>query len=216
MDDDIKALIEQEKTKYFAETTTPSDFVNRAIYENAIKTNDVKDVVDLATTARALQEKDTVDKLSTEKTEELVKNAEAKKIKAETEKIHEETQKIKHEADQIAVEKEKAQAYFDANKEILKCVGIRNALTLNAMKKWFVIACVIYGIFQFILLPVTLTGFAVESIVGAVGAVCGSIVKQGVRIFLSILVTVLILGVVFFVYYLIVNNLIPLDSIRLK
>lgn len=206
MDNEVKALLDQEKANYVA-NMTPSDFVQKTIYENAQKTNDVKEVVNLATTARALQERETVEKLSSEKTEELVKDAEAKKIKAESNKIHEETQKIHQETEQIRIEKEKAQAYFEANKEILKCVNVRSPLTLSAMRKWFSIACVIYAIFQFILLPLTLIGFATESVISIVGAVCKSIAKQGLRIVVAIMVAILIVGLVGGIYWVIINKL---------
>ena len=196
-----------------------NDMVKQAIFNSAQDTKNVKDIIDLAATSKALENQDTVEKIVSEKTEELHRDAEAKKIKAETDKIREEVAKVKQEAEKeiaelekekqslevevaaLKAEDDKASQYFNNHKSILRCVNIREKLSLKAMQAWMVPASIIYAIFQIILLPFSLVGFAVEQITTIIGAICGKIAKNGLKIVLSIIVGIVIVGLVIGIYW---------------
>lgn len=205
------------------DTNNNTTIVDDIIFKTAQESKQVKDVIDLAATSKALQDEKTVNKIVSEKTEELQRDAEAKKIKAETDKIKEEVEKVKQEMEKEIAELEKqkktlegevdklkalddkATAYFNANKSILKCIGVREKLSLKAMQWLMVPAGIVFAIFQIILLPFSLLGFGIEQIMNIVETVCGKIAKGGWKVVLSILVTVLILALVGFIYYAVVN-----------
>lgn len=226
---EIEQLIkEREKQKKEQKTElqlekpiiTKETMVDHAIMNKAKQSENVKDILDLATTLDAIKKDETVDKLTAEKTEELINDAVAKKLKAEADKIKEEVAKIKQETEKEVTELEKskrklqaeieelksktdkAAAFFEANKQILKCVGIREAVSLKAMQWLMVPAGIIYTIFQILLLPLTLLGFCIERIAELVGSVCGKIASNGWKIALSIIVIGAIIGLVTGLYYL--------------
>lgn len=229
MEDKIKVeakeatLSEKNINKLEVLSSDDRDMVDSAIQTKAKEIKDVKEVIDLAATSKALQNEKTVDKIVSEKTEELYRDAEAKKIKAETDKIKEEVLKVKQQAEKEIAELEKtksvlegqveelkaidnkAQAFFDANKSILRCVGIREKLSLKAMQVWIYPASVIFAIFQVLLMPFSLLGFMIEQLMNIVEGVCGKIAKGGWKIVATILVTVVILGLVAGIYYLVIN-----------
>lgn len=214
-----KDLIVKEENKV---EISNDNMVDDIILQTAKASKDVKSVIDLAATSRALQNEKTVEKIVSEKTEELQHDAEAKKIKAETDKIREEVDKVKQEMEKELAELEKqkkaleaevarlkalddkAKQYFESNKSILKCIGVREPLSLKAMQCLMIPASVIFAIFQVILLPFSLIGFSIESIMNIVEAVCGKIAKGGWKIALSIIVVALVLALVGGIYYLIV------------
>ena len=230
--------MEQEKDKIKVETNnlnvavkssnnvvpkSDEDMIKKAIYSSAQNTTNVKNIIDLAATSKALENQDTVEKIVSEKTEELHRDAEAKKIKAETDKIREEVEKVKQEAEKeiaelekvksalevevkaLKAEDDKATQYFNNHKSILRCVNIREKLSLKAMQAWMVPASIIYAIFQILLLPFSLVGFAAESIMNIIGAICGKVTKNGLKLVLSIIVGVVVVGLVIGIYYLVTH-----------
>ena len=198
---------------------SPIDIVSEKIKQNAAETTDVKQVIDLASTKQAISNESTVKKLVDEKTEELVNDAVRKKVEAETDKIRKEVEKVRAEADKEIAELEKsiankkaeyeelvaqdrkATAYYDAHKSILRCIGIREKLSLSAMKKWLVPANIVYFLFQVILLPLTLIGFGLEQIIGLVGTLASKISSNGWKIAVSIIAIVIIVALLFAVYF---------------
>jgi hypothetical protein len=183
------------------------------------KTDDVKTAIDLLATKTALEQGDTVVKLVNEKTEELRNDAEAKRVEAETKRVEEETKKIlaekekqiqeyekvitakKKEVEQLNAESDKAEAFFKANSEILKYIGVRNKKSLGTMRVLMYPATLIFCIVQFLLFPLTFSGVILEAFVGIVGGVCGEIKSNALKIIISILVVLLIVGIVFLVYF---------------
>jgi len=214
--DDIKLA---EESKEVAIPQKVSEAVNETLIEKARKSDNVKDVIDLAATSAALREKDTVDKLVDEKTEELIHDAEKKKIESETDKIKQQAARVKEEQEREVAELEKtkaklegevanlkaednkAQAYFEANKSILRTVGIREKLSLKAMQALMFPAAIIYTIFQIILLPFHLVGFAAEALLNIIGAICGRVVNHAWKIALTIIVTILIAAAIVGCYW---------------
>lgn len=200
-----------------------SDAVNDLIFKSAKSTDKVKDVIDLAATSKALEDDKTVGKIVDEKTKELITDAERKKVEAETEKIRQEAEKVRQQKEKeiaelekvkrvlegevanLRAEDDKAVAFFEANKSVLKCIGVREKLSLKAMMWLMVPAAIVFTIFQIILLPFSLIGFAIESLTTIITAVCGKIAKGGWKIALSILVTVLIVGMLAGIYYLVIH-----------
>ena len=65
--------------------STVDSTVNDIIIKNAQNSNNVKSVIDLAATSKALENEKTVDKIVDEKTQELIRDAESKKIESEIE-----------------------------------------------------------------------------------------------------------------------------------
>lgn len=187
-----------------------TDMISSVIEENAKKTNDVKTTIDLVATKTALSQEETVDKIVAEKTEELKNDAEAKRVQAETEKIRQEVDKVRQEGEKVIAELEKekktleaeigqmqkeadkANAYYNANKDILKCVGIHSPKTLGVMKGWMYPATIIFAILQIIKLPITICGALFEGIIDIVGGVCGSVKNNALKIIVSIVVILLI------------------------
>ena len=232
--------IEQEKLKVDANLgkvenseeigipVADDDIVTNIIVKTAQASNQVKDVIDLAATSKALEKKETVDKIVEEKTKELISDAEKKKIESETEKIRQEADKVRREEekkiaeltkikntlsgeiDNLKAEDDKALAYFNANKSILRCVGVREKLSLKAMHFWMYPASFVYILFQIILFPFTLVGFAVEQLIGIVEAVCGKIAKGGWKIVVAIITAVIIVGLIAGIYYLVTHYAIQL------
>lgn len=204
-------------------TSAEGNIVSDIIVKNAKESNKVKDVIDLAATSKALEKKETVDKIVEEKTKELISDAEKKKIESETEKIRQEADKVRREEekkiaelnkikntligeiDNLKAEDDKAKAYFDANKSILRCVGIREKLSLKAMHFWMYPASFIYALFQIILFPFTLVGFAVEQLLGIIEAVCGKVAKGGWKIVIAIVTGIVIVGLIAGIYYLVTH-----------
>lgn len=222
------SLVKVEKSKEIGIPAADDNIVTDIIVKTAQASNQVKDVIDLAATSKALEKKETVDKIVDEKTKELISDAEKKKIESETEKIRQEAEKVRKEEekqiaelnkikntllgeiDNLKAEDDKATAYFNANKSILRCVGIREKLSLKAMHFWMYPASFIYALFQVILFPFTLVGFAVEQLLGIVEAVCGKVAKGGWKIVVAILTGIVIVGLIVGIYYLVTHYAIQL------
>ena len=201
---------------------------NKSITDNVIDAQrhsamTVKEAIDLQATKTALEQEENVQMIVQTKGQELLNDAQAKRVQAETERIKKETEKIlqerekelanlqkdidnlKKQAEQIRAENDKAQQFFESHKSILKCVGIREKLSLKAMQFWLYPASIVYAIFQALLLPITICGFTFEQIVSILDAVCGKIQKGAFRIIISVLTIVLIGGIVFGCYWLIAH-----------
>ena len=223
MEEKLNSIKITTKDKEISPTRDVNDTVNEIIIKNAQESNNVKNVIDLAATSKALQDDKIVGKIVDEKQKELITDAEKKKIEAETEKIKQEAEKIKQEKEKeiaelekvknrlegevanLRAEDDKAQAFFDSNKSILKCIGIREKLSLKTMELLMFPAGVVFTIFQIILLPFSLIGFAIESLMTIVEIVCGKIAKGGWKIVLSILVAIIIIALLVGCYYVATN-----------
>lgn len=191
------------------------DNVKKLLDDKVKQTDDVKSAIDILATKTALAQEGTVNKIVAEKTEELRNDAEAKRVKAETEKINEEVEKVKaqkqkeieeydklitakqKEVGQLKAESDKAQAFFDNNKEILKYIGVRSKKSLKVMQTLIVPATMIFIIVQILLFPLTFVGVTLESIVNIIGSICGAVKNNALKIVVSVLVVLLIVGVVF-------------------
>jgi Rps23 Pro-64 3,4-dihydroxylase Tpa1-like proline 4-hydroxylase len=187
--------------------------------EKVKQTNDVKTAIDILATQTALKQEETLEKVVTEKQEELRNDAEAKRIQAETEKISKEVEKVKQEkekelaeldkeisAKQKEVEKlkadsDKAQAFFDSNEDILSCIGIRSKKTLKVMYALMIPATIIFILIRFIALPLTIGGKLVEILIEIIGGICKAITNSALKIIISIFVILLLAGGGFCAYY---------------
>lgn len=217
--DDLKKLVE-EQTLALVET---KGGVFDLIDEQSKNTDDVKTAIDLLTTKTALAEKDNIEKIVKEKSEELRNDAEAKRIEAETAKINEEVQRVKaqserelaelekqiqakqKEVEELKAESDKEDAYFARNKEILKYVNVRSKKTLKVMTALMFPATAVFFLVQILLFPITLGGLILENIVNIVGSVCGAIKNNVWKIILSVLVVAIIVGLLFLTYYFGIN-----------
>lgn len=195
-----------------------SQDVHSLLDDKIKKTTNEKEAIDFLATKTALTQDGTVEKIVNEKTEELKNDAEAKRVKAEASRLEEEAKKVKVEQEKIIAEYEKqiqakrkeveelnaesdkALAYFEANKEILKYIGIRTKKSLNVMKVLMYPASIIFLIVQILLFPLTFVGVTLEAIVNIVGGVCGTIKNNAMRIVISIGVILVIVAVVTLAY----------------
>lgn len=202
-----------EKTiSLMSDKTKSIEEVSKIITDKVNGTDNVKTAIDLLTTKTALQQEGVVEKLVDEKEQELVKDAETKKINAETEKIKKEKEKEiaefdkviyakQKEIEQLKVEADKAQAFFDSNKDILKYIGVREKKSLKTMQVLMFPATLVFIFVQILIFPITLCGLVLEAIIGILGGICGAIKNQALKIVITILVLLVIAGVSFCVYY---------------
>lgn len=192
--------------------------VDTLLTDKLNKTENVKDAIDILATKTALTKTGVVDKVVEEKAEELRNDAEAKRLIAEQERILQERnrelaekERQTAEFDKIIAQKEKevealnkeadkAKAYFDANKEILKYIGVRNKKSLGTMKTLMYPAGILFAIVQILILPLTFCGVIIESIVGIVGSICGEIKNNAWKIVLSIFVILVVVAVLVLAY----------------
>lgn len=206
------------KKNEIAEVQEKNNTITTLLDNKAQETDNVKTAIDILATKTALEQKDTVEKIVTEKTYELKNDAETKRVEAETKRINEEVKRVsaqqekeiaeldktiaskKKEIENLNTENDKAIAYFKSNKEILKCVGIRNPLTLKAMQRLMIIASIIFTVFQIILLPLTLIGTFLECVINIIGSICGEIKNNGLKIILSIVIGIIIVSLVVLAY----------------
>ena len=183
------------------------------------KTENVKEMIDLEATKTALKLDDTAEKIVLEKKEELINEAEAKRLVAEQERILQEKNKEivekerqcaeydkliqlkEKEVEALNKDIDKANAYFSQNKEILKYVGIKNKKSLSVMKFWIYPASFIFAIVQILMLPLTICGVLLENILSIVGSVCGEIKNNALKIILSIVVVAIVIAVVVLAYF---------------
>lgn len=214
----IDKEIAEAKAELPAEVA-PKDMVSSVIEQNARATSDVKATIDLLSTKKALEQEGTVETLIQEKTKELQNDAEAKRVQAETAKIQQEVAKVRQESEkeiaelaktknrlqaeveQMAKEADKAEAYFEANKDILKCAGITSKKTLPVMKAWLWVASLVFILIQVIKLPITIVGSLIEGIINIVGDVCGAVKNNAVKVIVSTVVILVLVAAFIFVFW---------------
>lgn len=189
------------------------------------ETTEVKSVIDLAATQAALADKETIEKVVAEKSEELRNDAEAKKIKAETDRINEEVQKVKAQAEkelaeinkqieakrleveELKAESDRENAFFERNKEILKYVNIKSKKTLGVMKALLVPAIIVFVVLQILMSPITIVGLVLENLIDIVGTVCSTLTSKGLKIVLAIFVILVVVAILVLAYYFGINFL---------
>lgn len=209
---EIEKSINEKPMGLIGDKTKSIEEVSKIITDKVNGTDNVKTAIDLLTTKTALQQEGVVEKLVDEKEQELVKDAETKKINAETEKIKKEKEKEiaefdkiiyakQKEIEQLKVEADKAQAFFDSNKDILKYIGVREKKSLKTMQVLMFPATLVFIFVQILIFPITLCGLVLEAIIGILGGICGAIKNQALKIVITILVLLVIAGVSFCTYY---------------
>jgi hypothetical protein len=213
--EDLEKKIEEQASEKVEKVPSVMTLLDKKVEQ----TTDVKTAIDILATKTALEQEETLEKVVVEKEEELRNDAEAKRIQAEKERIEKETEKIKQEkekelaeldkeiskkkaeVEQLKVDGDKAQAFFESNKDILKYIGVREKKSMKTMQGLMYPASIVFVIVQILIFPLTLCGLLLETIVNIVGGVCGTIKNNAIKIILSILVILLIVAVGFFAYY---------------
>ena len=216
---DIEEQIEQQAQQMLQPKEEKDNSVNTIIEQKIKDTNDVKSVIDFYATKTALGQEETVSKIVVEKQEELRNDAEAKRIQAETTRISQEVSRIaqekekqigeldkeittkQKEVERINVESDKAKAFFDCNKDILKYIGVREKKSLKAMQCLMIPSVIIFIIVQILLFPLNFCGLIFETIINIIGSVCGVIKNNALKIILAIVITIIIVGAFVCVYY---------------
>ena len=197
---------------------TKSNDINALLDGKIKQTSNEKEAIDFLATKTALTQDGTVEKIVNEKTEELKNDAEAKRVKAEAGRLEEEAKKVKveqekilaeyekqiqakkKEVEELIAESDKAEAYFKANAEILKYIGIRTKKSLRVMQVLMYPASIIFLIVQILLFPLTFVGVTIEAIVNIVGGVCGSIENNAIKMIISIAVILVVVAIVILAY----------------
>lgn len=193
--------------------------LNELLERKASETSEVKSAIDILATRAALEQDDTIEKVVNEKQEELRNDAEAKRIQAETAKISQEVEKVKQEkekqlaeldkeiskkkaeVEQLKADGDKAQAFFDSNKDILKYIGIRERKTMKTMQVLMIPATIVFVLVQALLFPLTFIGLLLETVVNILGSICGAIKNNALKLILSALVILVLFGGGFCIYY---------------
>ncbi len=193
--------------------------LNELLERKASETSEVKSAIDILATRAALEQDDTIEKVVNEKQEELRNDAEAKRIQAETAKISQEVEKVKQEkekqlaeldkeiskkkaeVEQLKADGDKAQAFFDSNKDILKYIGIRERKTMKTMQVLMIPATIVFVLVQALLFPLTFIGLLLETVVNILGSICGAIKNNALKLILSTLVILILVGGGFCIYY---------------
>lgn len=200
-------------------TNKAQNSVENLIISKANETNDINTALDLMVTNTALRNKETIETVVNEKKEELKNSYEAKRIQAEADRISKEVEKIKQEkekelaeldkiisakqkeVEQLKAESDKAQAFFESNRELLSYIGIMSKKTLGVMYGLMIPAIIVFILVQTIALPLTVGGKLLEIIIGIVAGVCKEITNNALKIIIAILVIALLAGGTFAVYY---------------
>lgn len=193
--------------------------INSLLDKQVEETSDIKTAIDILATQTALKQEETLEKVVSEKQEELRNDAEAKRIQAEVERISKEVEKAKQEKEkQLAeldkeisakkkeVEKLKAEAdkeeqFFKSNEEIFSCIGVKSAKSLKVMYSIMPIAIFVFILIRFIALPLTIGGKLAEIVIEIIGGICKAITNSALRIIISVLVILLLVGGGFCAYY---------------
>jgi flagellar motility protein MotE (MotC chaperone) len=209
----------EEEKKENTTLPAPPNNINNLLDEKVKQTNDVKTAIDILATQTALKQEETLEKVVTEKQEELRNDAEAKRIQAETDRISKEVEKVKQEkekelaeldkeisakekeVEKLKADSDKAQAFFDSNEDILSCIGIRSKKTLKVMYALMIPATIIFILIRFIALPLTIGGKLVEILIEIIGGICKAITNSALKIIISIFVILLLTGGGFCAYY---------------
>lgn len=217
--EDIEKSVEKKALELVNQKTKTDDQVNDLIKQKVNETDDVKKAIDLYTTKSALEQEGVVNKLVEKKQEELINDAEAKRIQAETDKTSKEAEKLKQEKEkelaeidkeisrkkgeieQLKVENDKAQTFFESNEDILSCIGIKSKKTLKVMYTLMIPATFIFILVRILALPLTIGGKLVEIMIDIVGGICKAIKNNALKIIISVLVIALVVGGGFCAYY---------------
>lgn len=200
-----------------------SSSVNNMLDKKVEQAQDVKTAIDLLATKTALGQSENLEKVVTAKGEELRNDAEAKRVEAETklrneeiklveaekkkqlEEYDKEISKKKKEVEQLNAEKDKAEAFFEANSEILKYIGIKTKKSLGVMQTLMVPSIIIFIIVQTLMFPITLCGVILEALVDITGGICNAIKNNALKMIISLGLIALIVVATVLVYYNVVK-----------
>jgi hypothetical protein len=159
--DELEKKIEEQANTLINKNLVGS--VDELLDKKIGNSNDVKSAIDFFATQTALKQEETLEKVVEEKQEELRNDAEAKRVQAETDRISKEVQKVKQEkekqlaeldkvisakqkeVEQLKAESDKAQAFFDSNRDILKYIGIREKKSLKTMQHLMFYATIVFN-----------------------------------------------------------------------
>lgn len=153
--------------------------------------------VDFLATKTALESEGVVGNLVDKKSAELNAKAEAKVSTAEAQLAEAETKRI-------AAHSNKAEAFFNANKQVLGIIGIREPLGYNTMCWLFAPAIVLFILIAIIVFfPVSIVKYIINFFIDISGDIATKVAKNGVKIFLAILSSVFAAGLLGAIYWLI-------------
>lgn len=180
---------------------------------------DINNAIDFNVTKATLQREGTIERLVDVKQEELLAEAEAKRIQAENRKLDAEVNKAeqekrkqiaeldkdiaskKKEVEELKAEGDKAKAFFESNKEILEYIGCKSKKTLRVMFFLMFPASIIFMIVRVLALPFTISGKLIEGVIDTVAGICEKIKSNALKIIISVIVIGLLIACGFFAYF---------------
>lgn len=222
MDDEIKSenLSLENWEKELNKKTTLQEQLKQ---ENSIPVTTDQNL-DSALTIMALKQEETVNNLVGKKGDEMNLNADAKIIEAELRKQRAEAQRAidqlnndisfrKNENERLKVESEKlnaeinrAESFYEANKEILKIIGVKKAHGYRTMCVLIVIAMIFYiPISAILFIPFSIVEYIIMFFIDIIGEISKRVATNGLKVLFGILSTALTGGMLFGIYWIIYN-----------
>lgn len=190
MDNEISTNLETAETP----TIEPKDenqMVQSALLKAGTQATTLKDAIDIGVTGKALQKDGVIEILTDKKEQELKEDAEAKRLKSETDRLREEANRTDKEKDKIDKEIEKAKAYYNAHKSVLKYSFVKEPMSIPYMR----VGAIMGTIITFLFLPLIMAGALIELIVDIIGSVTGTITKNSLKLIVGFLVVLFIVAV---------------------
>lgn len=212
--EDLEKRLQNRTSNLFKEEFIPE--ASESVAENADSTYDK---LDYDLTRVALQQEGTAEILVEEKNIELQNKAATKRVQAETIRINEEAKKAEQEkrkqlaeldktiaakqkeVEELKTEGDKAQAFFDSNKEILEYIGVKSKKTLKLMYFLMVPASIIFMLVRALALPFTISGKLIEGVIDTVVGICNKISNNALKVIIAVVVIGVIIACGFLAYF---------------
>lgn len=154
--------------------------------------NETKQFIDNLATKHALSDASIFGKLVEEKGRELQIDAQTKSTKADAGLLSAHSEKIDEEARKLDKEKKRSEAFYEANKAVLRIIGIREPLGYRTMLVFYGIGLPLYILFSVVIsFPVAIIKFFIDVIVDTVG----DISKKVASTFLKVTTGILSIGI---------------------
>jgi len=175
---------------------------------NITEKNNFENVIDNLSSLAVLSNKEEAEKIAHKKAEEIGHKTDAKVISAEAEKAEAERKLIQAEAEKLEGSTNKARAFYNANKSVLRIIGIREELGFKTMNILYIIALPLYLLAAVLIsFPISIAKFFVELVIDIIGDISKKISSNFLKVAAGI-ISIGISGGIIFGLYLLVANLI--------
>ena len=176
---------------------------------NIAEKNNFENVIDNISSIAVLSNKEEAEKIAFKKAEEIGHKTDAKVISAVADKTEAERKLIQAEAGKLEENANKARAFFNANKSVLRIIGIREELGFKTMNILYCLALPLYLLAAVLIsFPISIAKFFVELVIDILGDVSKKISSNFLKVAAGILSLGISGGIIFGLYLLIVNLII--------